>query len=118
MYVVRFQHKVKSRFLFFISGYAFVSDLSTVAASNKPDKETFESDRVPLVKSFGFPFKAGSLQPGTYKFRVAANTTSCNSYSETTFVINAPPFAGNVSGLLRLYFFPNLRSGLRKKKNA
>lgn len=95
-----------------------MSDLSTVAASNKPDKETFESDRVPLVKSFGFPFKAGSLQPGTYKFRVAANTTSCNSYSETTFVINAPPFAGNVSGLLRLYFFPNLRSGLRKKKNA
>ncbi len=95
-----------------------MSDLSTVAAGNKPSKETLKSNRVPLVKSFGFPFKAGSLQPGTYKFKVAANTTACSSYSETTFVINAPPFAGNVAGLLRLYVFPSLRSGLQKKKNA
>ena len=90
-----------------------MSDLSTVAANNEPAEESFESKKVQLVKSFGFPFIVGSLQPGTYKFKVAANTTSCSSYSETTFVINSPPFKG-LFGLLRSFFLSFLSLYLLK----
>ena len=86
--------------LFFYSvfaGLTYISDLSSVAANSKlVTGVSFESDKVPLVKRFGFPFKTNKLQPGDYRFKISANTTACTSSSETTFTINDAPFPGKV----------------------